>query len=104
MRLLTNRGPLIRKSFIDTGIAVALNGSEDYLINIKRLQEANIRPDFTGWETVTASYALKEYEPDPVNGDLLFENLSVNYWKLTKRELLVIAKARGLTVKSKDTK
>jgi len=72
------------------------------LIKIKCLQEANIRPDFTGWEITT--YALEEYEPDLVDGDPLFENLCVDYWKLTKRDLLVIAKARGLAVKSRDIK
>ena len=45
MRLLAKRGDLIRKSFIDTGIAIAPNGSEDHLIKIKCLQEANIRPN-----------------------------------------------------------
>jgi len=47
---------------------------------------------------------LEEYKLDPVNGNPLFENLSVDYRKLTKRGLLVIAKARGLAVKSRDTK
>ena len=70
MRLLAKKRDLIRKAFIDTGIAVAPDGSEDQLINIKCLQEANIRPDFTGWETVTTTHALEEYEPDPVDGDL----------------------------------
>ena len=98
------RGNLIWKSFIDTGIAIAPNRSENHLINIKCLQEVNIRPDFTSWETATISYALEEYEPDPVDGDPLFENLSIDYQKLTKRGLLVIAKARGLAVKSRDTK
>jgi len=37
MRLLVKRGDLIRKSFIDTGIAVAPDGSEDHLIKIKCL-------------------------------------------------------------------
>jgi len=104
MRLLAKRGDLIWKSFIDTGIAVAPDGSEDHLIKIKCLQEANIRPDFTGWETVITTHALEEYEPDPVDGDPLFENLCVDYRKLTKRDLLVIAKARSLAVKSRDTK
>ena len=61
MRLLAKKGNLIRKSFINTGIAVAPDGSEDHLINIKCLQEGNIRPDFTGWETVTTIHALEEY-------------------------------------------
>jgi len=64
----------------------------------------NIRPDFTGWEIVIITHALEEYKPDPVNGNPLFKNLCVDYRKLTKRDLLVIAKACGLAVKSRDTK
>jgi len=37
MWLLVKRGDLIRKSFIDTSITVAPDGSEDYLIKIKCL-------------------------------------------------------------------
>jgi len=37
MRLLAKRGDLIWKSFIDTGIVIAPDGSEDYLIKIKCL-------------------------------------------------------------------
>jgi len=64
----------------------------------------NIKPDSTGWETVTISHALEEYKPDLINGNPLFKNLGVDYRKLIKRDLLVIAKARGLAVKSRDTK
>ena len=64
----------------------------------------NIRLDFTGWEIVIISHALEEYKPDPVDGDPLFENLGVDYRKLIKRDLLVIAKVCGLAVKFRDTK
>jgi len=37
MQLLAKRGNLIWKSFIDTGIIIAPNGSEDHLIKIKCL-------------------------------------------------------------------
>jgi len=53
---------------------------------------------------VITSHTLEEYELDPVNGNPLFKNLNVDYQKLIKRNLLVIAKARSLAVKSRDTK
>jgi len=52
-------GDLIWKSFIDTGIAVAPYGSDDHLIKVKCLQDADIRPDFAGWEAATTTHALQ---------------------------------------------
>ena len=48
-RKLAEKAILVRKAFIECGISIQPNGSQDHLINIEDISSSDI--DFAGWET-----------------------------------------------------
>lgn len=95
-RLYTTRKDMIKKSFIDTGIAIAPDGSQDHLINIKMMAPEQI--DFTGWQEATnkEAYLTEELIEDP-----LLRELYDFYEERTVRELRELCKVRALKGYSK---
>lgn len=90
------RKDMIKKSFIDTGIAIAPDGSEDHLINIKMMQPHQI--DFTGWQEASNKEA---YHTEELIEDPLLRELYDFYEERTVRELKELCKLRALTGYSK---
>ena len=104
---LREKPDLVRKSFIQCGISIAADGSQDDLIKIKDIPSSEI--DFSGWETQedsTINQREEAYMELSTEGDLLQEfhlpgedyMPRNNYRGLFHKELKELCRQRGLKV------
>ncbi|KAF2186694.1 hypothetical protein K469DRAFT_726176 [Zopfia rhizophila CBS 207.26] len=106
-KLTTQKADLIRKAFIECGISIHADGSQDHLIRIKDISSSDI--DFTGWEAQEDPVIKQEDEDFKellTTGDMLDEfSLQEeeylprnNYRILPIKQLKDLCKQRGPAV------
>ena len=107
-RKLAEKASLVQKAFIECGISILPDGSQDHLINVKDIPSSDI--DFTGWETQEAPTIMQEEEDDFTELSQLSDSLDEFtrqgedylpqncYRRLLAKELKENCKGRGLPV------
>lgn len=95
-RFYNEKKHIIQKSFVDLGLAIPPDGSQDHLIRIKTVAADQI--SFAGFETATNE---KAFNTEEVTDDDALREFIWNYVDNTNKELKKICKARGLKGYSK---
>jgi hypothetical protein len=104
-RVCDEKKEIVVKSFIDTGIAIRPDGSQDHLINIKGISNSSLVWD--GWEeAVDITVKTEDYEEVPAVLDDLVAFLTATedvagpsqYGLLSKDELVRLCRHHGLKV------
>ncbi|KAJ3454068.1 hypothetical protein MRS44_018700 [Fusarium solani] len=102
---LSQRPELVEKAFLNCGISIRADGSQDHLIRIKDISSDEI--DFTGWEVAEDVVIKQEELVDQLfdeeelvlgtDGDFDLNGASTGLMYLKKVELITMAKAQGVS-------
>ncbi|CCE34825.1 uncharacterized protein CPUR_08764 [Claviceps purpurea 20.1] len=83
IEILKDRSDMVKKAFLDVGISIKPDGSEDHLINIKDIRPDQI--DWSGWQTENQNDII---QPEPSHDDVDFiEGPVPDGWSFTDQLL-----------------
>lgn len=97
---LASRPDLVKKAFVECGISISPNGSEDNLVKIKDIKPEDI--DFSGWENAADPVVKFEHIVDQFRDEeeygLADDSSYLALLSLRKADLIELCRLRGLPV------